>query len=114
MFGDLPEHTISVHLDCGYDSRSTREKLEDHGLLALISEKGKNQLLFRRPFSPGSGEDEFVAQRLQEACVVYGEARKGGGLLGGLLRGGHHRKEAHSRRIESLPLGRPSLPPTVA
>jgi hypothetical protein len=32
---------MSVHLDHGYDSRSTTEKLEDRGLLAAISEKGK-------------------------------------------------------------------------
>jgi transposase len=40
VLGELPEQ-ISVHLDRGYDSRSTREKLEDRGLLAVISEKGK-------------------------------------------------------------------------
>lgn len=40
MLGELPEQ-MSVHLDRGYDSRSTREKLEDRGLLAVISEKGK-------------------------------------------------------------------------
>jgi IS5 family transposase len=38
--GELPEQ-MSVHLDRGYDSRSTTEKLEDRGLLAVISEKGK-------------------------------------------------------------------------
>jgi transposase InsO family protein len=37
--GRLPEQ-ISVHLDRGYDSRSTREKLKDRGLLAVISKKG--------------------------------------------------------------------------
>jgi IS5 family transposase len=40
MLGDLPEQ-MSVHLDRGYDSRSTEEKLEERGLLAVISEKGK-------------------------------------------------------------------------
>jgi transposase len=38
--GPLPEQ-ISVHLDRGYDSRITREKLEHRNLLAAISEKGK-------------------------------------------------------------------------
>jgi IS5 family transposase len=38
--GPLPEQ-ISVHLDRGYDSRSTREKLQHRNLLAAISEKGK-------------------------------------------------------------------------
>jgi len=40
VLGELPEQ-VSVHLDRGYDSRTTREKLEDRGLLAVISEKGK-------------------------------------------------------------------------
>ena len=40
VLGELPEQ-MSVHLDRGYDSRSTREKLENRGLLAVISEKGK-------------------------------------------------------------------------
>jgi hypothetical protein len=40
IFGRLPEQ-VSVHLDRGYDSRSTIEKLKDRGLLAVISEKGK-------------------------------------------------------------------------
>jgi hypothetical protein len=40
VLGELPEQ-MSVHLDRGYDSRSTREKLRDRGLLGTISEKGK-------------------------------------------------------------------------
>jgi hypothetical protein len=32
---------MSVHLDRGYDSRTTRKKLENRGLLAVISEKGR-------------------------------------------------------------------------
>lgn len=38
--GPLPEQ-ISVHLDRGYDSRTTRQKLKDRGLNPAISEKGK-------------------------------------------------------------------------
>ena len=40
VLGELPEQ-MSVHLDRAYDSRSTREKLEERSLLAVISEKGK-------------------------------------------------------------------------
>ncbi len=40
ILGPLPER-MSVHLDRGYDSRATREKLKDRGLIAAISEKGK-------------------------------------------------------------------------
>ena len=38
--GPLPERT-SVHLDRGYDSDLTRERLADRGLIGAISEKGK-------------------------------------------------------------------------
>lgn len=38
--GTLPER-MNVHLDRGYDSKTTREKLQDRGLLVEISEKGK-------------------------------------------------------------------------
>jgi IS5 family transposase len=38
--GSMPEQ-VSVHLDRGYDSASTREKLKQRNLLAVISEKGK-------------------------------------------------------------------------
>src|ERR687897_1438545 len=40
VLGKLPEQ-MSVHLDRGYDSRTTTEKLENRGLLAVISERGK-------------------------------------------------------------------------
>jgi transposase len=38
--GELPERA-KVHLDRGYDSNTTRERLEDRGLLAEIAQKGK-------------------------------------------------------------------------
>ncbi len=38
--GELPER-VSVHLDRGYDSELTRERLQERGLLAEISKKGK-------------------------------------------------------------------------
>ena len=38
--GGLPEE-VSVHLDRGYDSSATRERLKERGLLAEISQKGK-------------------------------------------------------------------------
>lgn len=40
VLGELPER-MSAHLDRGYDSKSTREKLEVRGFLAEICEKGK-------------------------------------------------------------------------
>ena len=38
--GELPERA-KVHLDRGYDSRVTRERLEERGLLAEVSHKGR-------------------------------------------------------------------------
>jgi transposase len=38
--GELPERA-KIHLDRGYDSNTTRERLEDRGLLAEIAQKGK-------------------------------------------------------------------------
>jgi transposase len=38
--GGLPEGA-SVHLDRGYDSKTTRERLEERGLISEISQKGK-------------------------------------------------------------------------
>jgi hypothetical protein len=40
ILGPLPER-MSVHLDRGYASKATRERLKDRGLIAAISEKGK-------------------------------------------------------------------------
>ena len=40
VLGSLPEQ-MSVHLECGYDSKATREKLEARGLIGVIAEKGK-------------------------------------------------------------------------
>ena len=40
VLGPMPEQ-VSVHLDRGYDSEATRERLKDRGLIGAISEKGK-------------------------------------------------------------------------
>jgi transposase len=40
VLGGLPEQA-RVHLDLGYDSNATRDRLEDRGLIAEIAEKGK-------------------------------------------------------------------------
>jgi IS5 family transposase len=38
---ELPEQA-KVHLDRGYDSKATRERLDERGLLAEISQRGKS------------------------------------------------------------------------
>ena len=40
VLGPLPEQ-MSVHLDRGYDSETTRQKLKARGMASIISEKGK-------------------------------------------------------------------------
>ncbi len=40
ILGSLPE-PANVHLDRGYGSDLTRERLEERGLIGVISEKGK-------------------------------------------------------------------------
>jgi hypothetical protein len=40
VLGSLPKR-LSVHLDCIYDSQTTREKLKVRNLVPMISEKGK-------------------------------------------------------------------------
>jgi transposase len=44
VLGDLPEQ-MSVHLDRGYDSETTREELKSRGFTPEISQKGKPALL---------------------------------------------------------------------
>jgi len=52
--GGLPEG-MNVHLDRGYDSKATRERLKERGLLAEISKKGKS--------APFWASDRWVVER---------------------------------------------------
>jgi hypothetical protein len=63
--------------------------------------------------SVGGRADEFVAQRPQEAYVVHGAGGEGDRLLGGLLGRGDHRKAAHPRRLDALPLGGATITTTM-
>jgi Transposase DDE domain len=107
--GVLPEGT-SVHLDRGYDSDLTRERLEHRRLSWEISKKGKPRQAgaFLGHLSVGGREDEFVAQRPQEACLVHGASGEGDRLLGCLLRRGDHSEETDPGSLEPLPLGKPT------
>ena len=110
--GGLPEGA-SVHLDRGYDSLLTRERLRELGLGWEISGKGK-PAPYWATYPMGGREDERVAQRPQEARMVHGASGEGDRLLGGVLGGGHHRKAAHPRRLETLPLGGATIPTTMS
>jgi hypothetical protein len=56
----------------------------------------------------GGAEDECVAQRPQEAGVVYGAGGEGDRLLDGLLRRGDRSEEIDPGSLEPLPLGGPT------
>ena len=103
VVGSLPDQ-MSVYLDCGYDSQTTRETLKFRGLEPMISEKGKTGSASGNK-ALGGGEDQLLAKRPQEARVVYGEGRTGHRILGRLLGCGYHRWQANPRSLEPLPLG---------
>src|SRR5215217_7645814 len=50
---------------------------------------------------------------LISSCLVHGASGEGDRLLGGVLGRGHHRKAAHPRSVETLPLGGTTIPPTM-
>jgi hypothetical protein len=65
-------------------------------------------------YEPLSGrEDKLVAQRPQEAGVVHGAGGEGDRLLDQFLKRDYHRGQARPKSLESLPLGGPTLPPTM-
>jgi len=111
-FGGLPEHS-GVHLDRAYDSKVTREILERRSLVGVISKKGEPA-----PLKAGM---RWVVERTNSWsnahkkllwCTARGVG-KSIGFLGGLLGRGHHRQAARPRRLETLPLGRPTFQTTV-
>src|SRR5215210_5810814 len=64
--------------------------------------------------SVGGRADELVVQCPQEAFVVHGAGGEGDRLLACILRDYHYRRQACPQRLDSLPMGRPTLAPTVA
>jgi hypothetical protein len=62
----------------------------------------------------GGGVDELLlAKRTQKIGVVHREERAGDRLLDQLLKRDHHRGQAPPESLDSLPLGGPTLPPTM-
>ncbi len=110
--GRLPERA-SVHLDRAYDSNVTRQLLEDRGLVGVISaEEGKPRLPCK-PQTGGWWDAPTPGATPTRSFLVYREAGRGDRLLGGVLGRGHRRAGAHPGRLEPLPLGKPTSPPTV-
>jgi transposase len=116
VLGELPKQA-KVHLDGGYDSKATRERLEEAARRAWAT---RRDLPEGRQAGPASGHEalgyrayQLVAQRPQEARVVYGARGAGHRLLGGILGRYHHREEAHPRNLEPLPLGGSTSSPAL-
>jgi len=98
--------------DRGYDSKLTRERLEELGLRFEIS--GKD-----RP-APYWATVRWVVERTSSwrnahrKLVWCTERGEGDRLLGGVLRGGDNRQAVGPRRLDALPLGRATIPTTMS
>src|SRR5918993_1000337 len=109
---ELPEQA-GVHLDRAYDSRKTRQLLEERGLVGVIAKKG-----VPAPLVAGL---RWVVERTNSwhnahKKLVWCTEREDrvNRLLDRALERGHSGQEAHPRGLGSLPLGRPTLPQTIA
>jgi transposase len=94
--------------------RLASEPRASSGAGARVGDLGEGQagpLLGHVPV--GGGADGRVAQRPQQARVVHGKGGASDRFLGGVLGCGDHREAAHPRRLDALPVGRPTRPPTV-
>ncbi len=83
LVGMLPEQT-NVHLDRGYDSQTTREKLKARGLKPMISREGQARSSGSHK-TLGSGTHELLEQCPQEARMVHRASGSGHRLLDRLL-----------------------------
>ena len=109
--GGLPEGT-NVHLDRGYDSKATRERLKERGLKAEISKKGKP--------APFWASERWVVERTSSwhnahkiTRVVYGAGAESDRFLGRLLGSGHHPQEADPGSMEPVSLGESTASQTM-
>ena len=107
--GKLPDRA-RVHLDRGYDSKATREKLESRGLSGVIADRRKPAPLQAAQRAGSWNARTRGTTPTRSSCVVYREVRAGDRLLGGLLRRGHHCEAPDQGRLEPLPLGSPTFP----
>lgn len=101
-----------VHPDRAHDSDLTRGLLERRGLIGAISEKGKPV-----PLKAGM---RWVVERTSSwhdahKKLAWCTEREGRviGLLVGFLKRGHRCETAHTKSLDSLPLGEPTSPRTM-
>ena len=110
--GPLP-NAMTVHLDRGYDSGVTRERLARRGLQAAIARKGRS--------APIAASQRWPVERThawtnahKKLALVHRAPAGGGRVLAGLLGRDHHRASAGARRLAALPLGRATRPQTLS
>jgi hypothetical protein len=115
VLGAVPEQ-MSIHLENAATIRYLPASVLS-GAGSGVGDLGEGQArALLGHVSVGGGEDEFVASEAspQEAPLVHGAGGEGHRLLGGVLRGGDHREEAHPRRLGSLPLARANITTTMS
>lgn len=98
---DLPER-ITVHLDAGYDSHTTRELLDVLGCDYVISKKGE-PLQSRRPL--GRRTHQLLAHpRISETSDLRRSPHPRDRRIHRPRRRHHHHQTAHPRSLDPLPL----------
>lgn len=110
--GGLPD-LASIHLDRGYDSSVTGERLEWLNLIGEVSKKGHPA-----PLQAGqrwvvertnSWQAKLAHNKLLSGVRSDAQGWWGGGVLGGPLGGDRHSAEDRERGLEPLPMERSSL-----
>jgi hypothetical protein len=111
--GDLPlPDRASVHLDCAYDSSTTRRGLPARWLVGEISQKGK-PAAFKAGLRWVVERTNSCQAKLAHKKLVYGEEWASDRFLGDFLRCCDNPQATHPRRMESLPLGGSTFPTTM-
>lgn len=101
----------TVHLERGYDSAPTRERLAERGLEGEIATKGKPAPIAASRLAGQA--DECLNQRPQETRLVHRATRDGRRLLARLLGGAYRRRSAGPRRLAAIPPTRPPSTPAM-
>ena len=112
--GGLPDRA-SIHLDRGYDSKATRELLENRGLIGVIWEKSKPA-----PLRAGTRGIVERANSWHDAhkMLVWCTERQGRIIdfwiaFPNVAIVIYRREAAHSGSLDPLPLGNPTFLPTM-
>ena len=113
--GGLPDWA-SIHLDRGYDSKATRELLENRGLLSVIWEKSKpvplraemRGIVERANSWPDAHKKLVWCIERQGRIIDFWIAFPNVAIVV------YRRGVAHSVSLDPLPLGNPTFLPTIS